>query len=74
MANLSPPDNGNLRFIMIDCYSERSGRPDGQITLARFTPQYDKGNHGIHNFRFLLADSKWQIYHQADQVADLHPL
>ena len=67
MEDLHPVENGNLRFILIDSYSESSERPGGRSS-ARSTPP-ENGN-----FRFILIDSysetseqtrwqiKWQIY------------
>ena len=55
-----------FRFILIDSYSESSGRPVGQ---GRSTP-LENGN-----FRFILIDSYSESSGRpvADQVADLPP-
>ena len=53
-----PPTNGNLRFILIDSYSESSDRSSGRSTPLQMA----------------IWDSYWQIPTltvQADQVADL---
>ena len=48
MGDLPPPtENGDLRFILIDSYSERSGRSG-----CRSTPPTENGN-----LRFILIDS-----------------
>ena len=61
MTDLTP-ENGNLRFILIDSYPERSGRSGG-----RSTPP-ENGN-----LRFILIDSYSESSGRpvADQVADL---
>ena len=41
-------ENDDLRFILIDCYSESSGRPSGRSTPSR------KWQFEIHTDRFLL--------------------
>ena len=34
-----PPDNGILRFILIDSYCERSGRPGGRSSARSTSPR-----------------------------------
>ena len=38
VADLPPPENGNLRFELNDSYSERSGRADGRSSGTSTTP------------------------------------
>ena len=45
MRDLSPGENSDLRFILIDSYSESSGRSSGRSTLL------ENGN-----LRFILID------------------
>ena len=49
VADLPPPDNGHLGFIMIDSYSESSGRPGGRSSGRSNPPDKSK-------FRFILID------------------
>ena len=46
----TPQENGNLRFILIDSYSESSSRSSGR-SIGRSTPLENS------NFRFILIDS-----------------
>ena len=65
-----PPENDNLRFILIDSYSESSGRPDG-----RSTPPLRKWQFQIHTDRFLLWELrqiKWQIKHPVKGQFEIH--
>ena len=50
MSQVAPPENGNLRFILIDSYSENSGRWSCRSS-GRSIP-LENGN-----FRFILIDS-----------------
>ena len=61
-------ENDNLRFILIDSYSESPGRPVGRSSGRSTT--IDKWQFEIHTHRFLLWDLrqaksqiKWQIHH-----------
>ena len=59
LADLCPWENDNLRLILIDCYSESSGRQGGRSTFP--------------HQEMLIWDSYWSIptlRAQADQVAD----
>ena len=47
VADLPPPRNGNLRFILIDSYSEYAGRTGSRSTLQEW--QFE-----IYTDRFLL--------------------
>ena len=61
-----PPTNGNLRFILIDSYSDSSGTP-GSRSTGRCNPH--KWQFEIHTDRFLLWELrqiKWQIYPPAN--------
>ena len=54
-----PSENGNLKFILMDSYSERSDRSSGRSTLP------GKWQFEIHTDRFLIGElrqMKWQIY------------
>ena len=58
-----PPENGDLRFILIDSYSDSSGRPGGRSSCRPTSPR--KWQFEIHTDRFLLWELrqiKWQIY------------
>ena len=69
MADLTPPENSNFRFILIDVSSESSGRPGGRSS-ARSTPLENS------NFRFILIDAYSEISGRPggrDEVADLCP-
>ena len=54
-----PPRNGNVRFILIDSYSESSGRSSGR------SPPKENGDLRLIQITALRA--------QADQLADLPP-
>ena len=55
MTDLTP-ENGILRFILIDSYPERSGRPGGRSTPSQMKWQiYHLSING--NLRFILIDS-----------------
>ena len=73
MANLSPPENGNLRSILIDSYSESSGRPSDNSGRAKW--QIYPPRNG--NFRFILIDSYSESSgrpgRRIHQVPDLPP-
>ena len=61
-----PPANGNLRFILIDSYSDSSGTP-GSRSTGRCNPH--KWHFEMHTDRFLLWELrqiKWQIYPPAN--------
>ena len=69
VAKLPPPENGNLRFILIDSYSGSSGRSSG-----RSNPPV-KGQFEIHTDRFLcwaLRQTKWQIYPPRKWQFEIH--
>ena len=69
MADLPPPENGNLRFILIDSYFDSSGRLGDRSTGRSTTP--GKQQFQIHTDRFLLLRALADQV--ADQVADLPP-
>ena len=57
-----PPGHGDLRFIMIDSYSEISGRQDGRSSGRSTSP---KKQVQIDTDKFLLWElrkTRWQIY------------
>ena len=60
LADLPPKENGNLRFTLIDCYSELR-QIKWQINWQIYPPR--KLQFGIDTARFLLRA-------QADQVTD----
>ena len=62
------PGNDTLRLILIDCYSESSGRPGGRAS-GRSTPQ--KWWIGIHTDRFLLWELR-QINPPGKQQFQIH--
>ena len=58
-----PPGEGNLRFILIDFYSESSGRP-GSRSLSKSTPSPQNWWFVVHTDSLLLWELrqiKWQI-------------
>ena len=65
MADLTcPTENSNFRFILIDAYSESSGRPGGRVQMADLPPLENS------NFRFILIDA-CPLRAQAHQVAEI---